>query len=170
MSETNTNAEIATMSFVKQYYHILNEEPHYLHIFYNEPCLFNRPDPATHVKKTFWTKKEVKDEFLATRYEDYKAEIETSLGIPYPMEDGRVIVFVNGYLTRKKDNVRRKFTQTFLLAQQTEGLSILNDTFRFKEMQTQMPTPHEPAATESQASLSKKASSKGGDDDEWLCV
>lgn len=156
MSENNTNAEIISNVFVKQYYHILNEEPHYLHIFYNEPCLFNRRDPATHVKKTFWTKKEVKDEFLAMRYEDYTAEIETSLGIPYLMEYGRVIVFVNGYLTRKKDNVRSKFTQTFLLAQEDNGFSVINDIFRFKETQTHIPTlnpiapsPHKPAATES---------------------
>ncbi|XP_020886499.1 putative G3BP-like protein [Arabidopsis lyrata subsp. lyrata] len=155
MSENNTNADIVSNTFVKQYFHILNEEPHYLHIFYNEPCLFNRHDLATHVKKTFWTKKEVKDEFLAMRYEDYTAEIETSLGIPYPKENGRVIVFVNGYLTRKKDYVRKKFTQTFLLAQQDNGFCVVNDILRFKEMQTQLPTlnpiapPQKPAATES---------------------
>jgi len=156
MSENNTNAEIVSKTFVKQYYYILNEEPHYLHIFYNEPCLFNRRDPATRVKKAFWTKKEVKDEFLAMRYEDYTAEIETSLGIPYHMGNGRVIVFVNGYLTRKKDNVRYKFTQTFLLVQQDNGFCVVNDIFRFKETQTQLPTsnpiapsPQKPAATES---------------------
>ncbi|XP_019092105.1 PREDICTED: putative G3BP-like protein [Camelina sativa] len=153
MSENKTYAENLSNAFVEHYYYILNEAPRYLHIFYNEPCLFNRRDPVClSVKKTFCTREEVKDEFLAMRYEDYTAEIETSLGIPYPMEDDRVIVFVNGYLTRKKDNVRGKFTQTFLVAQQ-DGFSILNDIFRFKE--THVPTlnpialsPHQPAATE----------------------
>ncbi|XP_019096304.1 PREDICTED: uncharacterized protein LOC109130757 [Camelina sativa] len=139
MSENKTNAENLSNAFVEHYYYILNEAPRYLHTFYNEPCLFNRRDPATHVKKTFWTREEVKDEFLAMRYEDYTAEIETSLGIPYPMEDDRVIVFVNGYLTRKKDNVRE---------------TIFSGSRR-RRPQTQIPTlnlialfPHKPAATE----------------------
>lgn len=190
MSEEVANAEIVSRAFVKQYYHTLNEAPQFLDMFYNDSCLFNRLYPATQVKKTVWTKDEVKDEFLAVRFEDFTAEIETSLGLPYPMENGHVIVFVNGYLTSKKNSVRNKFTQTFLLAQQDNGFCVLNDIFRLKKEQTQTclvtetqsrsrsrsrsePQPvassHELSATERSDSMSGRVPSKGeDDDDEWF--
>ncbi|CAH8292625.1 unnamed protein product [Eruca vesicaria subsp. sativa] len=140
MSEEETASEIVSSAFVKQYYYTLNESPQTLHMFYKDSCLFNRLCPLTHVKKTVRTKEEVKDEFLAERFEDFMAEIETSIGVPYSMEHGHVIVFVNGYLTRKKDNVRKKFTQTFLLAQQDNGFCVVNDIFRYKKENTQTQT------------------------------
>ncbi|KAL0742641.1 hypothetical protein Bca4012_084154 [Brassica carinata] len=111
-AEKTNNEEIVSRAFVKQYYHTLNESP----------------------------QKDVKDEFLAVKFEDFTAEIETSLGVPYPVEHSRIIVFVNGHLTRKKDNVRNRFTQTFLLAQQDNGFCVVNDIFRFKKGQTQTQT------------------------------
>ncbi|KAL0655883.1 hypothetical protein Bca4012_076467 [Brassica carinata] len=140
MSAEKSNEEIVTRGFVKQYYHTLNESPQFLHMFYKDSCLFNRLGPLTHVKKTVWTRKDVKDEFLAVKFEDFTAEVEYSLGVPYPMEHGRIIVFVSGHLTRKKDNVRNKFTQTFLLAQQDNAFCVVNDIFRFKKGQTQTQT------------------------------
>ncbi|XP_033131832.1 nuclear transport factor 2 [Brassica rapa] len=140
MSAEKTNEEIVTRAFVKQYYHTLNESPQFLHMFYKDSCLFNRLGPLTHVKKTVWTRKDVKDEFLAVKFEDFTAEVDYSLGVPYPMEHGRIVVFVDGHLTRKKDNVRNRFTQTFLLAQQDNGFCVVNDIFRFKKGQTQNQT------------------------------
>lgn len=43
---------------------------------------------------------------------------------------GGVIVLVTGYLTGE-DNVKRDFTQSFLLAPQDKGFFVLNDIFRF---------------------------------------
>jgi len=43
-----------------------------------------------------------------------------------------VIVLVTGCLTGK-DNVRRKFTESFFLAPQDKGYYVLNDAFRFVE-------------------------------------
>ncbi|XP_024009311.1 putative G3BP-like protein [Eutrema salsugineum] len=191
MSEEETNyAEIFSRAFVKQYYQTLNESPQFLHMFYSDYCLFNRLYPETHVKKTIWTKEEVKDEFLAVRFEDFTAEIETSLGVPYPMEHGYVIVYVKGYLTKKRDNVGNKFTQTFLLIQQDTGFCIVNDIFRYEIEQTQiqtclkelrlepepvassqpLPHDHELAATKTSVCLFQKSLCKGEVHDEWFMV
>ena len=41
-----------------------------------------------------------------------------------------VIVLVTGYLTGR-DNVRKKFAQSFFLAPQEKGFFVLNDVFRY---------------------------------------
>lgn len=67
---------------------------------------------------------------LSLNYEDYKAEIETA-DAQESYERG-VIVLVTGCLTGK-DNVRKKFTQTFFLAPQDKGFYVRNDVLRFVE-------------------------------------
>lgn len=176
MSENETYAEIVSHDFVQLYYRTLNESPQFLHTLYNDYCLFNRLYPETHVTKTVWSKKDVKDEFLAVRLEDFTAEVESSIGVPYPVECGLVIVFVNGYLASKKDNVGKKFMQTFLLAEQDNGFRVVNDILKYKEQTTEaclvtetetepagssQLRPHELASTESSVSRSKG-------DDEWF--
>ena len=44
--------------------------------------------------------------------------------------NGGVLILVTGYLI-EKDNLRRKFTQTFFLAPQDKGYFVLNDAFRY---------------------------------------
>ncbi|CAA7045754.1 unnamed protein product [Microthlaspi erraticum] len=179
MSENETYAETVSRDFVKLYYRTLNESPQFLHTLYNDYCLFNRLYPETHVKKTVWSKEDVKDEFLAVRLEDFTAEIETSIGVPYFMECRLVIAFVNGWMKGKKDNVSKKFTQTFLLAQQDNRFCVVNDILKYKEQIQACPVtedesepvgstqllPHELASTENSVSRSK-----GEDDDEWFMV
>lgn len=46
--------------------------------------------------------------------------------------NGGVTVLVTGYLTGR-DNVKRKFTQSFFLAPQDKGYFVLNDIFRYVE-------------------------------------
>ncbi|XP_026424898.1 putative G3BP-like protein isoform X6 [Papaver somniferum] len=59
---------------------------------------------------------------------DHKAEIKIA-DAQYSHVDG-VIVLVTGCLTGK-DNVGRKFTQSFFLAPQEKGYYIRNDVFRY---------------------------------------
>lgn len=63
-------------------------------------------------------------------YKNFKAEIKTA-DAQDSYKDG-VIVLVTGCLTGK-DNLRRKFTQTFFLAPQDKGYYVLNDIFRYVE-------------------------------------
>lgn len=72
----------------------------------------------------------INEKILSLNYEDYTAEIKTA---DAQESYGKgVIVLVTGCLTGK-DNVRRKFSQTFFLAPQDKGYYVLNDVFRYIE-------------------------------------
>lgn len=72
----------------------------------------------------------INDKICSLNYKNYKAEIKTA-DAQDSYENG-VIVLVTGCLTGK-DNLRRKFTQTFFLAPQDKGFYVLNDVFRYLE-------------------------------------
>ncbi|GKF30494.1 Ras GTPase-activating protein-binding protein 1-like protein isoform X3 [Tanacetum coccineum] len=62
-------------------------------------------------------------------YTTYKAEIKNA-DAQESYKDG-VIVLATGLLTRKEDNRRRKFIQSFFLAPQDKGYFVLNHVFRY---------------------------------------
>lgn len=72
----------------------------------------------------------INETIVSLNYEDCTAEIKTA-DAQESYEKG-VIVLVTGCLTGK-DNVRRKFSQTFFLAPQDKGYYVLNDVFRYIE-------------------------------------
>ena len=78
----------------------------------------------------FLSEQAINEKILSLKYEDYKAEIKTA-----DAQDSYgkgVTVLVTGCMTGK-DNVRKKFTQSFFLAPQDKGYYVLNDLFRFVE-------------------------------------
>lgn len=72
----------------------------------------------------------INEKILSFDYKEYKAEIETA-DAQNSYKDG-VIVLVTGCLT-SKDNLKRKFAQSFFLAPQENGFFVLNDVFRYVE-------------------------------------
>ncbi|CAK9147951.1 unnamed protein product [Ilex paraguariensis] len=72
----------------------------------------------------------INDKIQSLDYKNYKAEIKTADA--QDSYQGGVIVLVTGCLTGK-DDMRRKFTQTFFLAPQEKGYFVLNDVFRYVE-------------------------------------
>ena len=72
----------------------------------------------------------INETIVSLNYEDFTAEIKTADA--QESYDKGVIVLVTGCLTGK-DNVRRKFSQTFFLAPQDKGYYVLNDVFRYIE-------------------------------------
>ncbi|CAI9755665.1 unnamed protein product [Fraxinus pennsylvanica] len=80
------------------------------------------------VMKTVTTMKGINDKICSLDYKNYKAEIKTADA--QDSYKGGVIVLVTGCLTGK-DNLRKKFTQTFFLAPQVKGYYVLNDVFRY---------------------------------------
>lgn len=72
----------------------------------------------------------INDKIMSFHYGEYKIEIE-SADAQNSHEKG-VIVLVTGSVTLK-DNMKRKFGQSFFLAPQNNGYFVLNDIFTYIE-------------------------------------
>ncbi|CAL5441936.1 unnamed protein product [Camellia sinensis] len=112
-------------AFVAQYYRILHESPELVYKFYQDSSVLSRPD-SNGVMTLVTTMKAINEKILSLDYGNYKAEIKT-VDAQESYKKG-VIVLVTGCLTGK-DNVRKKFTETFFLAPQKKGYFVLNDVF-----------------------------------------
>ncbi|XVF08919.1 hypothetical protein REPUB_Repub07fG0046100 [Reevesia pubescens] len=123
------SAQVVGNAFVEQYYHILHQSPNLVHRFYQDSSRLSRPDMNGNMT-TVTTMQAINEKVLSLNYEDYTAEIKTA-DAQDSFEKG-VIVLVTGCLTGK-DNVRKRFTQTFFLAPQDKGYFVLNDVFRYVE-------------------------------------
>ncbi|RDX57665.1 Ras GTPase-activating protein-binding protein 1, partial [Mucuna pruriens] len=126
---TTPSAQVVGNAFVEQYYHILHQSPNLVHRFYQDSSFLSRSD-SNGVMTTVTTTQAINEKIISLNYEDYTAEIKTA-DAQESYEKG-VIVLVTGCLTGK-DNVRRKFSQTFFLAPQDKGYYVLNDVFRYIE-------------------------------------
>lgn len=78
----------------------------------------------------FSFEKGINEKILSLNYNEFKAEIKTA-DAQKSYNEG-VTVLVTGCLT-SKDNLKRKFAQSFFLAPQDNGFFVLNDVFRFVE-------------------------------------
>ncbi|KAG6587587.1 Nuclear transport factor 2, partial [Cucurbita argyrosperma subsp. sororia] len=123
------SAQVVGNAFVGQYYHILHHSPQSVHRFYQDSSLLSRPD-VNGVMTTVTGMQAINDKIISLNYGDYTAEIITA-DAQESHEKG-VIVLVTGCLTGK-DNLRRKFSQTFFLAPQDKGYYVLNDVLRHVE-------------------------------------
>ncbi|BBG94334.1 Nuclear transport factor 2 family protein with RNA binding domain, RRM-RBD-RNP motifs, partial [Prunus dulcis] len=122
----------------------------FLHRFYHESSVLSRPEPDGKALKT------------VTTLQILSADYQFSL-------NGGVIILVTGHLTGK-DNVQRKFTQTFFLAPQDTGFFVLNDIFKYvdgvvENIVVDQSTPeaslapnHEPSAVADQPELNQTTS------------
>ncbi|XAR51235.1 hypothetical protein NMG60_11005801 [Bertholletia excelsa] len=123
------SAQAVGNAFVEQYYHILHKSPELAYKFYQDSSVLSRPN-SNGSMTSVTTMQSINDKLLSLDYGNYKAEIKTA-DAQESYKEG-VIVLVTGCLTGK-DNVRRKFTQTFFLAPQENGFFVLNDVFRYVE-------------------------------------
>ncbi|KAG6746925.1 hypothetical protein POTOM_049301 [Populus tomentosa] len=129
------SAQVVGNAFVEQYYHILHESPELVHRFYQDSSSLSRPNTDGFMT-TVTTMQAINDKILSLNYEDYTAEIKTADAQESHAKG--VIVLVTGCLTGK-DDVKKKFTQTFFLAPQEKGYFVLNDVFRFVGENEPMP-------------------------------
>ncbi|XP_051117751.1 nuclear transport factor 2-like isoform X2 [Andrographis paniculata] len=123
------SAKVVGNAFVEQYYHILHHSPELVYRFYQDSSVLSRPDPNG-LMTTVTTMKSINEKICSLDYKNYKAEIKTA-DAQESFKDG-VIVLVTGCLT-DKNNLGRKFAQTFFLAPQDKGYYVLNDVFRYVE-------------------------------------
>lgn len=122
------SAQVVGNAFVQQYYHILHQSPGLVHRFYQDISKLGRPEDGS--MSTTTTMDAINSKILSLNYDEFKAEIK-SVDSQESLNGG-VNVLVTGYLTGK-DNVLRKFTQSFFLAPQDKGYFVLNDMFRYIE-------------------------------------
>ncbi|XP_031285606.1 nuclear transport factor 2 [Pistacia vera] len=120
-------ADVVGNAFVHQYYLILHQSPEHVHRFYQDISKLGRPEENGVMSNTT-TMQAINDKILSLHYGDFSAEITTVDA--QESYNGGVLVLVTGYLTGK-DNVKRKFTQSFFLAPQDKGYFVLNDVFRY---------------------------------------
>ncbi|KAH9602695.1 hypothetical protein KSS87_018264 [Heliosperma pusillum] len=129
-------AQIVGNAFVEQYYHILHESPELVYRFYQDSSVLTRPDSngvittATTMQKCKQPLQGIDEKILSLNCKDFIAEIKTA-DAQQSLSDG-VVVLVTGYLTGR-DNLKKKFAQSFFLAPQEKGFYVLNDVFRYVE-------------------------------------
>ncbi|XP_022011270.1 nuclear transport factor 2 isoform X1 [Helianthus annuus] len=136
---TTPSVQVVGNAFVEQYYHILHHSPDMVHKFYQDMSFISRPDEDGSMI-TVTTMKGINDKICSLDYTAYKAEIKTA-DAQESYKDG-VIVLVTGFLTRKEDNQRKKFIQSFFLAPQDKGYFVLNDVFRYVDESKPMEDSH----------------------------
>ncbi|KAK7340644.1 hypothetical protein VNO77_21353 [Canavalia gladiata] len=126
---TTPSAQVVGNAFVEQYYHILHHSPDLVYRFYQDSSVISRPD-SNGVMTSVTTMKGINEKILSLNFKEFKAEIKTA-DAQKSYKEG-VTVLVTGCLTGK-DNLRRKFAQSFFLAPQDNGYFVLNDVFRYVE-------------------------------------
>ncbi|XP_027352618.1 ras GTPase-activating protein-binding protein 1-like [Abrus precatorius] len=126
---TTPSAQVVGNAFVEQYYHILHHSPDLVYRFYQDSSVISRPD-SNGVMTSVTTMKDINEKILSLNFKEFKAEIKTADAQKSHKEG--VTVLVTGCLTGK-DNMRRKFAQSFFLAPQDNGYFVLNDVFRYVE-------------------------------------
>ncbi|KAK8637179.1 hypothetical protein V6N13_064605 [Hibiscus sabdariffa] len=128
--ETATpSAFVVGNAFVEQYYRVLYDSPELAHRFYHDSSVLSRPD-SNGVMTSVTTMQGINEKILSLDYKNYKAEINTA-DAQKSYKEG-VTVLVTGCLTGK-DNLKRKFAQSFFLAPQDNGYFVLNDVLRYVE-------------------------------------
>ncbi|KAH1031465.1 hypothetical protein J1N35_043639 [Gossypium stocksii] len=138
-------------AFVKQYYTVLHNDPSHAYKFYLDLSVLSRPG-TDGAMKSVTTLKEINELILSLDYQSYKAEISFA-DAQFSLANG-VIVLVTGSLIGK-DDVRRKFTQSFFLAPQEGGYYVLNDVFRYVDDKEPVDVAYNDIDESSQADLSQ---------------
>lgn len=128
-ASTVPSAQIVGNAFVEQYYHILHHSPELVYKFYHDSSILSRQEPNGMISSVT-TMEAINEKILSLDSKNHKAEIKTADA--QDSHQAGVILLVTGCLTGK-DNVSRKFTQTFFLAPQEKGYFVLNDIFRYVE-------------------------------------
>lgn len=121
------SAQVVGNAFVEQYYHILHQSPELVHKFYQDSSILSRPN-TNGLMTSVTTMQAIDEKIQSLDYKNFKAEIKTADA--QDSHQAGVIVLVTGSLTGK-DNVKRKFAQTFFLAPQEKGYFVQNDVFRY---------------------------------------
>lgn len=115
--------------FVGQYYHVLQQQPEFVHQFYTDLSVMHRLDRDK--QETATGMMEIHRCVMSLNYTGCVIEIKSADS--QDSLDGGVLVMVTGSIQRKDRDVKNNFVQTFFLAPQEKGYYVLNDIFRFSD-------------------------------------
>lgn len=112
--------------FVEQYYTTLSRSPERLYLFYNKRSQFVSGVEADKVSVCVG-QRSINDRIKDLDYQDCKVRVTN---VDSQASDQNIVIQVIGEISNK-GQPHKKFTQTFVLATQTNGYFVLNDIFRY---------------------------------------
>ncbi|KAF3396090.1 putative G3BP-like protein [Penicillium rolfsii] len=112
--------------FVEQYYTTMSRNPDKLHLFYSKRSQLVFGTEAESVPVAVGTKA-INEKIKALDFQDCKVRV---LNVDSQASFDNILVSVIGEISNKSEP-SRKFTQTFVLAEQPNGYYVLNDIFRY---------------------------------------
>jgi len=112
--------------FVEQYYTTLSRSPEKLYLFYNKRSQFVSGQ-ETDKEQVCLGQRAINARIKELDFQDCKVRVTN---VDSQASDSNIVIQVIGEMTNKSQSPR-KFTQTFVLATQTNGYFVLNDIFRY---------------------------------------
>ncbi|KAF2192435.1 hypothetical protein K469DRAFT_716977 [Zopfia rhizophila CBS 207.26] len=130
--------------FVEQYYTTLSKSPEKLYLFYNKRSQFVSGNEEDKIQVCIG-QKAINDQIKELDFHDTKVRVTN---VDSQGSDANIVIQVIGEISNK-GQPHKRFVQTFVLAEQTNGYFVLNDIFRYlaeepEEEEEQL--QHDPAA------------------------
>ncbi|KAF2719387.1 hypothetical protein K431DRAFT_286827 [Polychaeton citri CBS 116435] len=125
--------------FVEQYYTTLSRNPEKLYLFYNKRSQFVSGQETDKVAVCVG-QRAINDRIKELDFQDCKVRVTN---VDSQASDINIVIQVIGEISNKSQP-HKKFTQTFVLATQTNGYFVLNDIFRYiieEEDEAEQETP-----------------------------
>ncbi|OSS46255.1 hypothetical protein B5807_07982 [Epicoccum nigrum] len=128
--------------FVEQYYTTLSKSPERLHLFYNKRSQYVSGVEEEKVNVCVG-QKPINERIKELEFKDTKVRVTN---VDSQGSDANIVIQVIGEISNK-GQPHKRFVQTFVLAEQTNGYFVLNDIFRYlAEEPEEEEEAHEPAA------------------------
>ncbi|KAF2438682.1 NTF2-like protein, partial [Karstenula rhodostoma CBS 690.94] len=112
--------------FVEQYYTTLSRSPDKLYLFYNKRSQFVSGNEEDKVNVCVG-QKAINDRIKDLDFHDTKVRVTN---VDSQGSDANIVIQVIGEISNK-GQPHKRFAQTFVLAEQTNGYFVLNDIFRY---------------------------------------
>jgi hypothetical protein len=122
--------------FVEQYYTTLSRSPEKLYLFYNKRSQFVSGQETDKVAVCVG-QRAINDRIKELDFQDCKVRVTN---VDSQSSDSNIVIQVIGEISNKSQP-HKKFTQTFVLATQTNGYFVLNDIFRYLIDEEDVPEP-----------------------------
>lgn len=128
--------------FVEQYYTTLSRSPEKLYLFYNKRSQFVSGTEEDKIPVCIG-QKSINDRIKELDFHDCKVRVTN---VDSQGADANIVIQVIGELSNK-GQPHKRFVQTFVLAEQTNGYFVLNDIFRYlaEEPEEEEPVQEGPA-------------------------